>query len=149
MRGRHLHHAGSTRPPSPRRTTSCTTPRQRPQQPSQRSPLEAAPRPSKPKRWSHNTARFPPQGVGGRGMESRLSPLSTFTRLASGGDHLCTSGLSTEATTSACAPWRGGPCLRPPTGVTTRPSKPRSWKPSGSRRLQSGWYRVAEVRLQP
>jgi hypothetical protein len=25
-------------------------------------------------------------------------------------------------------PWRGGPRPRPPTGVTTRPSKPRSWK---------------------
>jgi hypothetical protein len=44
-------------------------------------------------------------------------------RLASGGDHLYTSGLLAVATTSACAPWRGGPHPRPPTGVTTRPSK--------------------------
>jgi hypothetical protein len=42
---------------------------------------EAAPKPSKPKRWSRSTARFPPQRVGARGMESWLSPLSTFTRL--------------------------------------------------------------------
>jgi hypothetical protein len=42
--------------------------------------LEAAPKPSKPKRWSRSTARFPPQRVGARGMEPWLSPLSTFTR---------------------------------------------------------------------
>jgi hypothetical protein len=44
-------------------------------------------------------------------------------RLASGGDHFCIGGLPAVATTSACAPWRGGPRPRPPTGVTTRPSK--------------------------
>jgi hypothetical protein len=31
----------------------------------QEAALEAAPKPSKPKRWSRNTARFPPQRVGG------------------------------------------------------------------------------------
>jgi hypothetical protein len=44
-------------------------------------------------------------------------------RLASSGDHLCTSDLPAVATTSACAPWRGGPRPRPPMGVRTRPSK--------------------------
>jgi hypothetical protein len=56
---------------------------------------------------------------------------ATSERLASGGDHLCTnggnhlctSGLPAVATTSACAPWRGGPHPRPHTGVRTRPSK--------------------------
>jgi hypothetical protein len=43
--------------------------------------LQAALKPSKPKRWNHNTVRFPPQRVGARGMEPWLSPLSTFTRL--------------------------------------------------------------------
>jgi hypothetical protein len=32
----------------------------------QRSPLEAAPKPSKTKRWSRSSARFPPDRVGVR-----------------------------------------------------------------------------------
>jgi hypothetical protein len=47
----------------------------------QKAALEAAPKPSKPKRWSCSTTRFPPQRVGAHGMEPWLSPLSTFTRL--------------------------------------------------------------------
>jgi hypothetical protein len=47
----------------------------------QEASLKAAPKPSKPNRWSRSTARFPPQRVGARGMESWLSPLFTFTRL--------------------------------------------------------------------
>jgi hypothetical protein len=43
--------------------------------------LEAAPKPSKPKRWSHSMACFPPQRVGARGMVPWLSPLPTFMRL--------------------------------------------------------------------
>jgi hypothetical protein len=54
---------------------------------------------------------------------SRVALEASSERLASGGDHLCTSGSPAVATTSACAPWQGGPRPRPPTGVTTRPSK--------------------------
>jgi hypothetical protein len=49
-------------------TTSCRPPgwRLQYQQPVQRSPLEAAPKPSKSKRWSRSSARSPPHGVGAR-----------------------------------------------------------------------------------
>jgi hypothetical protein len=71
-------------------------------------------------------------------------------RLANDGDHLCTGGLPAVATTSASAPWRGGPRPRPPTGVTTRPSKNASatstvydvlYDPPGS--VRAAWPAVA------
>jgi hypothetical protein len=59
------------RPPSPRHLVRPPGWRLQYQQPDQRSPLEATPRPLKPKRWgrekwSRSLARFPPHGVGAR-----------------------------------------------------------------------------------
>jgi hypothetical protein len=102
-RGRHLHGVRHlVRPPG-----------RRPRQPGQRSPLEAAPKPSKPKRWSHSMARFPPQGVGGArdgaaahpvvhlhdACQRRRPPL--HQRLASGGDHLSVCAMARRPSPSS------------------------------------------------
>jgi hypothetical protein len=52
------------------------------------------------------------------------APAGSRWKLApSGFPAAATTSAPAVATTSACAPWRGGPRPRPPTRVTTRPSK--------------------------
>jgi hypothetical protein len=68
--------------------------------------FEATPRPSKPKRWSRSTARFPPQRVGG----ARDGPVAQpAVHLHEAGDHPSPRMLEEEAGRSVASvdiPWR-------------------------------------------
>jgi hypothetical protein len=93
---------------------------------SMRAPSRRGPRPRPPMRGDN-------EAIKAKELEARrqvtpvVSPAEATTSapssLTSGNGRLRADGLSTTATTTACAPRRRGPRPCPPAGVRTRPSK--------------------------